>query len=85
MYLTIEVTQDHIDAGTKQSSGNCPVALALLDVSYNPHVYSNGSMELRSSLTGTHLFPKSKLVRQFIYQFDSGQPVNPFKFRIQDR
>jgi len=79
-YLTIQVTQEHIDAGEPKSAGNCPVALALLEICYDPRVYPGGSMSIRYA--GVLRWPISKVVSKFIDRFDRGETVEPFTFRV---
>ncbi len=80
-YLTIHVTQEDIDAGVPQSSGNCPVALAMVGICDCPHVRSDGSMEF--IYAGSITTYRSLRVHQFTKAFDQRQPVEPFSFRIR--
>ena len=79
--MKIQVTQKHIDLGTRCSCWNCPVAKAILD--FNPKFISvavrTRSISVGVSLTGF----TPPIVREFIHKYDSSQPVEPFEFELK--
>lgn len=84
----IEVTKNHIERGIRGSCGNCPIALAMLEVIPLKEKYSlmvgldafairlmdiyNPAEDLQQSLP--------KKVKEFIRRFDYLEKVTPFSF-----
>lgn len=76
--------QRHIDAGSRCSSRDCPVALAIAEAV--PH----GDGDIVS--VGQYTFgmepsygdsPLPRAVRDFILRFDGGMEVEPFEFQLE--
>lgn len=77
--MMIEVTENHIAFGEESSANLCPVALAIRErtrrkVRVNRHQISFGPREHVAT-------PRS--VAQFVTRFDNGDPVKPFRFRLE--
>lgn len=88
MKYLIQVTQEDIDQGCRNSGGRCPIARALiraLSVDFSPHVYV--------AKTQVNVWNNKKFVVQhrgipevaknFIKQFDAGEKVLPFSFEFE--
>lgn len=79
--LNVEVTQEDIDLGERESSSHCAVARAInrvvdgegLEVDVDPTCIC---------VTGYHLADTSDTVETFITSFDDFLPVQPFQFTI---
>ncbi len=75
--ILLNVTQRHIDIGTRASNTTCPVALALKQkrsrradlVNVDPDSIRIGNEKVILS---------SKDIKQFIKDFDNKRPVKPF-------
>jgi hypothetical protein len=83
--MIIQVTQEHIDHGTRNSCYECPVALAL-------HENLLGKNEVRVihyiEIIGEDVSLKYKLpdsVVHFIKRFDKGIKVEPFEFELTNQ
>jgi hypothetical protein len=88
MVFNIEVTQDDIDEGERQSTCDCPIALALsratgLEGGYGEMdidadgLYVNGKRTLRRA---SNRLPS--IARDFIREFDAGREVSPIRFQL---
>ena len=94
--MQINVTQDHIDSGKKDSCYDCPIALALTEQILLPNgrkwcVECNHAkihVELLAKKPVNYDFynygrtPLSWNVELFIRDFDSSIPVEPFSFEF---
>lgn len=85
--MTINVTQDHIEAGFPDNCHNCPVALALNRATGHKWTVEREYAGLMNSKTGTLMYPEVRVifplsVREFTRNFDQGNPVSPFSFEI---
>jgi hypothetical protein len=85
----IHVTQKLIDAGAPGSPCRCPIALAARKQLQVKNLYVTGDGLTvtvedglgRSKDVTTQLPPEA---RQFIHDFDRGEPVEPFEFSVPD-
>lgn len=77
--MTVEVKQEHIDAGLKNNCVNCPIAKALLDCGYSARV---GSIHVFISDTKIK-YSLPAIAQVFIAHFDSDLPVAPFIFELE--
>lgn len=84
--MQIRVTQADIDTGKPGKTCTCPVARAINRILNGSHfasvsnainIFRCGGAQLKLQI----LFPQS--VRNFIYRFDSRQPVQPLDFDIE--
>ena len=83
MKYTINVTQEHIDAGIQSSCKKCPIALALESALGDEYSANVGGSHFR---VGKHRFPGKPLpsvAKRFIQAFDLGFAVSPFSFEIE--
>lgn len=73
MKIEFQVTQDDIEQG--RSGPWCPIELALMRIGYkHPRIYAT-SMRLEKEYAE---FPLDKALVDWIYKFDSNEPVEPF-------
>ena len=76
--MIVKVTQEHIDAGTRQSGSGCPVALALVDAGFqSPYVDSE-----TITWAGNEVSLDTQAY-DFIWAFDDLFHVEPFEFFIE--
>lgn len=90
-YVTIEVTQRHIDDGQPMMCGSCPVALAIQEKTGLACVVYGTFIAIGSRVDGNGFyrylaeyfrFDTPKTVAKFIERYDDGLLVKPFKFRL---
>lgn len=80
----VNVRQEHIDAGVREDSRRCAVALAIQERTGSPagvarsHVIMGGRGTF--SLTNTILLPSTAI--EWIKAFDAGVKSYPFKFQL---
>lgn len=73
----VSLLQKHIDQGRPQKCAKCPAALALFDATgLEWHVFET----IIVSPDGRRGFLVSPELRQFISDFDAGNPVSPITF-----
>lgn len=82
--ITVNVTANDIKNGTPQDSYHCPIHRSLA----RHKDFKTGIFTVRRSIVcGTFLAKGEALLPtsagNFIYQFDHGRPVEPFKFRLE--
>lgn len=81
MVVHLRVEEQHIRNGERESPRNCPIALALKDVTDLKPYVDIESMALRERWTGIDLWclvgPPPEAV-EFIRHFDNGDDVEPF-------
>ena len=94
--MQINVTQDHIDKGKKDSCHGCPIALALTEQIPLPNGHkwcarrdhAKIHVELLAEKPANYDFynyggtPLSWNAESFIRDFDSSMPVEPFSFEF---
>jgi hypothetical protein len=76
--MTIEVTQQHIDEGSRSLCASCPIALAIKAVGFRNVSVGSGTVQIGDCFA--HLLPPA--VRDFIQNHDNIRPVRPFSFEI---
>jgi hypothetical protein len=94
MIIEIEVTQDCIDRGKPRESCECPIALACEAAGFQrPDITFDGESAIlewsdeymgRPDASGLGLMvclPAD--ASQFMFDFDDGKPVKPFKFSVE--
>ena len=85
---TIDVTQDHIDAGIRGQCKHCPIALAI-----NEHVPGNVFTLVGPATIEFHINPHTEHVRRlttdtperaslFVVHYDEGGDAAPFAFDL---
>lgn len=77
--VTIDVTQEDIDAGSPNRCRSCPVARAVHRATGKPHIVVTRNEIL---LSGWGRFPLPAIAAEFISEFDAGRPVSPFSFTL---
>ena len=81
--MIIKVTKKHIKEGKCGSYRNCPIALALKSKGFT-RVYVDGG-DVRAHNSAGFIDANLPIrAMKFIVKFDSGRPVKPFSFRIQN-
>lgn len=81
--IRVNVTQEDIDSGHKNSCSRCPVALAV------GRIFPNNEMMdvvecIRVGYKGSYTeYAITKQTNRFINDFDNGEKVSPFKFRAR--
>lgn len=75
--MLIKVTQEHIDKGERGSSCNCPIAMAIGELTLSP--VSVGGAVVCTRLVN---YPLPVSARLFICEFDNGGHVKPFEFEL---
>lgn len=82
--ITVNVTANDIKNGTPQNSYHCPIHLAIArHKDFKTGIFTVRRSSVRRTLLtkGEAELPPSAI--DFIYQFDHGRPVEPFKFRLE--
>ena len=79
MSMRITVEQKHIDKAERGLCEFCPVALAMAEVLGGIVTVSSGHFSFKGN---RYLLPF--LAVEFVEDFDWGQPVEPFSFKIED-
>lgn len=82
--VTIEVTQEDIDRGIRESCTCCPIANAM------KRILKPDDVRVRNKETWTsyryveltHLLPNE--AAKFIRYFDNGETVHPFTFELEE-
>ncbi len=78
--MRIIVTTQHIGRGTPLEIWNCPLALALCELTGGGPVSVSGSKAYLVRLDCVLALPEC--AREFVHAFDSGEPVAPFEFDL---
>jgi hypothetical protein len=96
--ITVNVTQEHIRAGTSKCCAACPLAFAICDTLNFPHfTYGQENPPLIGVTTeyvsfyhlnkdGKGITPKISLpdaARKFVLDFDQDREVSPFSFELE--
>jgi len=76
--VKVNVTQDHIDNGIDHICILCPIALAIKDLFPNNIVTVSNAVQIDFC---KYALPLKAL--RFINQFDRGESVKPFSFKIK--
>ena len=81
--ICVEVTQEDIDRGCKNSNSHCPIGLALQRMGYK-HVSVGQRIWLGADFPEfVAPTPTPPAACKFIEDFDSGKEVKPFSFWVQ--
>lgn len=81
--VTVNVKHEHLWKGQEDSCERCPIALALWDLGFQPHVYN----EEVDAWQGPRLY-RADLPEEavsFISGFDQGKSCKPFYFALEFR
>ena len=78
-FMTIHVTQLHIDTGVPDARCECPVALAIQDATGRCLEVHSDSVEY--DLEKSVRLPERAI--NFIKMFDDWEPVEPFSFELE--
>lgn len=79
--MTITVSQDDIEQGQPLKGLSCPIALAIKRATGLEYVGVGVRQYWYKDLAGGVLPPE---VTEFVKAFDSGKPVEPFTFELED-
>ena len=82
MQTLIEITQDLIDRGDAGKCLTCPIAKAVNHV-LNEHCNASvtkTSIYINHNVLHPHEIKLSEPAQDFVWAFDSGEPVKPFSF-----
>ena len=81
--ISIQVTEDHIKKGKRQSSHSCPIAIALKE-QQKEFISTSVGVRYFDLSTKTHSYygRMSKRAAQFVISFDNGLKVLPRRFRL---
>ena len=82
--MKVEVTQRHIDNGTRTSFTACPIALALRDKLEVPRHSLNVWVGPSSIQAGRIKYLTDGPIRDFINDFDAGEKVEPQTFELTE-
>ena len=80
--IRVRVTQEHINGGTRNDCGCCPVALALIDMLYECVRVDATHIEIRIG-TSVRGFLTPLEVAIFVRKYDGGEEVEPFEFELE--
>jgi hypothetical protein len=83
--MIINVTQKHIDEGTRNNCDTCPVALALNEATERTWIVGSDSAAYKGNFAGFGWSDDIKLpleARRFIARVDSKRSVLPFSFEL---
>lgn len=79
MKVTVDVTRNHIQRGTRSNCGYCPIALAIKEIIKGPYDFSVRAASICFTKRSYQL-PES--AQNFICDFDAGWKVIPFSFEL---
>lgn len=82
MKYQVQVTQKHIEKGARNNSGKCPIALALRSIGATRVGVGGALCRFRIEGAKHELVRLPKKARDFVENFDDGNPVRPFRFTI---
>ena len=74
----VEITQDDIDNGYRNHHKRCPLSLAVKRKLNRTDV----SVHARRLYVGTEVYDIPRAARNWLYAFDTNQPVSPITFNI---
>ena len=96
MIYTINVTQDHIDNGQRESAFRCPLALAIkesLNIKYIPNEINGKAhypvgvthqyFRIYDTLSNFQEYELPEKVYDFVIKFDRNEEVQPFSFEME--
>jgi len=79
--MRIKVTQDHIDRGHERNGSSCPIALAIGEMGMDS-VFVGSNITFSCPTFGVVSERTPPVAVQFICEFDSELPVEPFEFDL---
>lgn len=80
--VRVNVTKAHIRDGVQSDACNCPIALALKDALFTEYAVV---VEDGITVNGKVNFSTDRKDRKFIRDFDSGKPVKPYWFELNQK
>ena len=81
--MKIAVTSEHIRMGCRRVGKRCPIALALRDATgHRWDVIEDRAAQMGMNGGWTRCIYLPSTAKQFVYDFDRGQAVDPFEFDI---
>lgn len=89
MNITINVTQDHIEQGTRGNTHSCAIALAAYDaigpLNSRFHLSSFEDLVIYEAYSGQVFLsePYHDGIMNWVSDFDSAVPVSPFSFSVE--
>lgn len=82
-FIEIKVSKENIKSGIRRTGNLCPISMALIDHGfYCPSVSEREISFVDSNGLYWYSFYVAKKVRKFIFKFDSGYQVTPFRFLL---
>lgn len=81
--MKISVTEEDIRTGVRRSCTTCPIANATRRVCGDKIVWAN-TYTITIGLTEGKVFKTPGKAKEFILDFDNGNPVEPFEFELED-
>ena len=78
-YITVKVTQEHIDQGTPERATSCPIALALRETTNEACCYIDDFGWGAGDRLGGDI---TRRARHFMHRFDHKPGVKPTTFRL---
>lgn len=94
MRKTIQVTEEHIDAGKPTACYACPIALALswrfsrsvcIDRTYTVFFHKKETLKIKGELTPSSAFCNSSEIRDWMDKFDEGFQVDPITLELDTK
>lgn len=82
--MLIKVTQEDIDGGITDDMRLCPIALAVRRITKEDLVEVDENTIYIETIIGRSpkLYKTSKTAKKFIQDFDAGEKVKPFSFKL---
>ena len=77
--VIIDVKQEHIENGIRESCVSSPIGLSLLDDGFNNVMVEDAIILECDGITYEYYYELDGDIRQFIRDFDKGLKVYPFK------
>lgn len=77
--ITVQVTEEDIKGGLRESCHACPIALALKRLGYERPTVDGVAIDLDTLTT----IPSPDVVNDFVIAFDKGDKVKPFAFDLE--
>lgn len=82
--MKVIVTERHIKAGKRGDCWNCPIALAICDVTgLGMDAYRVMVLPARATVGGTR-YELPAAAKTFVADFDDKEPVSPFVFELKE-
>jgi len=82
--MLVQVTAEHVKRGIRGSYSGCPIALAVRDLGYE-YVSARWSVcRVSKALPKIIEYDMPREARVFVEHFDSGKPVQPIQFIMEE-